>query len=83
MALFRNNRSKRSRPYCLRQQQDLEARRTLLTRARKGEGQAQADLMALYGVRVSSGSERSGLLAKKVPITFIKARSRVSHPLSR
>ncbi|GAC1397819.1 MAG: hypothetical protein NVSMB52_11400 [Chloroflexota bacterium] len=62
MALFRNNRSKRSRPYCLQQQQDLEARRTLLEHARKGDSQAQMDLMALYGVRVYSGSE-SGLSA--------------------
>jgi len=60
MALFRNNRSKRSQPYCLQQQQDLEARRTLLGRARKGDGQAQVDLMALYGVRVSSGVGAKG-----------------------
>jgi len=32
----------------------------LLARARKGDGQAQVDLMALYGVRVSRGSERRG-----------------------
>jgi len=60
MPLFRNNRSKRSQPYCLQHQQDLEARRALLARARKGDGQAQVDLMALYGVRVSRGSERRG-----------------------
>ena len=60
MPLFRNNRSKRSQPYCLQQQQDLEARRTLLARARKGDGQAQVDLMALYGVRSLGASVTKG-----------------------
>jgi hypothetical protein len=51
-------RSKRSRPYALKQIAESEARATLLARARKGDSQAQANLMKLYGARVYSEAER-------------------------
>jgi hypothetical protein len=51
-------RSKRSRPYALNQKAELEARATLLARARTGDSHAQANLMRLYGVRVYSEAER-------------------------
>jgi hypothetical protein len=51
-------RSKRSRPYALNQVAELEARATLLARARKGDSEAQANLKKLYGVRVYSEAER-------------------------
>lgn len=52
-------RSKRSRPYALNQETALEARATLLGRARKGDSKAQANLMDLYRVRVYSPAERN------------------------
>jgi len=51
-------RSKCSRPYALSQVAELEARATLLARARKGDSRAQAYLMKLYGVRVYSEADR-------------------------
>ena len=51
-------RSKRSQPYALNQVAELQARATLLARARKGDSKAQANLMKLYGARVYSEAER-------------------------
>jgi hypothetical protein len=51
-------RTKRSRPYSLNQEVELEARGTLLARARQRDSKAQVALMALYGARVYSESER-------------------------
>lgn len=67
-------RSKRSRPYALTQVAELEARATLLARARKGDSNAQANLMRLYGVRVYSETEREhttvmGFLIQSTPTT--------------
>lgn len=67
MALLRSKRSKRSRPYCVQQQEELVMRHTLLAHARNGDNQAQKDLMTLYGVRVYSASERSSLQVYDVP----------------
>jgi len=49
----------RSRPYPLNQEAVPEARSTLLARARKGDSQAQVNLMELYGVRVYADTERT------------------------
>lgn len=48
----------RSRPYPPNQEAVSEARSTLLARARKGDSQAQVNLMDLHGVRVYADTER-------------------------
>src|SRR5919112_1991428 len=45
----------------LTQEEEEDLRRKLLKRARNGDGKAQAELMASYGVRVYSESERAAL----------------------
>ena len=45
----------------------LKLRRKLLKRARNGDGKAQAELMASYGVRVYSEAERASLVHYTVP----------------
>lgn len=45
----------------LTQEEEENIRRKLLKRARNGDGKAQAELMASYGVRVYSESERAAL----------------------
>lgn len=49
----------RSRPYPPNQEAVSEARSTLLARARKGDSQAQVNLMVLYGVRAYAEAERT------------------------
>ena len=50
-------RGKLNVPYFLKQKKELEARNTLLRRARKGDSQAQRALMDLYGLGVYAESE--------------------------
>ena len=45
----------------LTQEEEENLRRKLLKRARNGDGKAQAELMASYGVRGYSESERAAL----------------------
>src|SRR5688500_6056841 len=51
----------------LTQEEEEELRRKLLKRARNGDGKAQAELMASYGVRVYSEAERASLVHYTVP----------------
>jgi hypothetical protein len=46
----------------LTQEEEEDLRRKLLKRARNGDGKAQAELMASYGVRVYSEAERASLV---------------------
>lgn len=51
----------------LTQEEEEELRRKLLKRARNGDGKAQAELMASYGVRVYSEAERASLVHYTAP----------------
>lgn len=51
----------------LTQEEEEELRRKLLKKARNGDGKAQAELMASYGVRVYSEAERASLVHYAAP----------------
>jgi hypothetical protein len=51
----------------LTQEEEEELRRKLLKKARNGDGKAQAELMASYGVRVYSEAERASLVHYTTP----------------
>lgn len=51
-------RPKRIQPHIPSQEEELESRRVLMARARKGDRKAQRELMDLYGVRLYSEAER-------------------------
>ena len=51
----------------LTQEEEEELRRKLLKKARNGDGKAQAELMASYGVRVYSEAERASLVHYTAP----------------
>ena len=51
-------RRTRNEPHYLTQVEELEARRILLTGARKGDRNAKTDLMESYGVKIYSEAER-------------------------
>jgi len=51
----------------LTQEEEEDLRRKLLKRARNGDGKAQAELMASYGVRVYSEAERASLIHYTAP----------------
>ena len=53
----------------LTQEEEEDLRRKLLKRARNGDGKAQAELMASYGVRVYSEAERASLIHYTAPKT--------------
>jgi hypothetical protein len=49
---------KRTQQQSASQEAELEDRRALMLKARTGDTKAQGELMALYGVRLYSGTER-------------------------
>jgi hypothetical protein len=72
----------RSRPYPPNQEAVSETRSTLLARARKGDSQAQVNLMDLYGVRVYAEAERTHTTVMEFLTQSTRIRLRQPSPLA-
>jgi hypothetical protein len=62
-------------PHYLTQEEELDARRILLTDARKGDRKAKTELMESYGVKIYSQAERERTKVVQ-PVTPSKQRTR-------